>query len=393
MRVVAVVSLARSDYGIYLPILRQIRGDPALRLHLMVGGTHLSPAFGLTVRQILDDGFEIGARIDMLLSSDTPEGMAKSLGIGVLGFAQAYANRRPDMLLVLGDRYEMLAAAAAALPFNIPVAHAHGGESTEGAIDESVRHAITKMSHLHFAATAAYADRITQMGEEPWRVSVTGAPSLDNIRTIRELSCEELSRRHQIPLHPPFLLVTYHPVTLEYEQTGAQMNELLAALAPLECDLVFTYPNSDAGGRQIIDMVQKFTADRPRTHLVPNLGLESYFNFMRHAAAMVGNSSSGIVEAASFKLPVVNIGNRQAGRLRAGNVVDVGYGRTEIAGGITKAVSAEFRAGLALLTNPYGDGHAANRIVQRLKDVPIDRRLLTKRFIDLGAGNRAESVR
>ena len=393
MRTIGLVTGARSDYSNYLPVLRCIRGDPDLRLHLIVTGMHLSPEFGLTARLIQEDHFEIEDRVEMLLSSDTPEGMAKSLGIGVIGFAQAYARGRVDILFVLGDRYEMLAAAAAALPFRIPVAHIHGGECTEGVIDESIRHAITKMSHLHFAASDVYADRIIQMGEEPWRVTVSGAPSLDNLRMMRRPSREDLERRHGLTLRHPFLLVTYHPVTLEYEQTPAQMGELLTALQRADVDVVFTYPNADAHGRLIIEMVRDFVHRWPRAQVVPNLGPDGYYSVMSHAAAMVGNSSSGLIEAASFGLPVVNIGTRQRGRLRARNVIDVGYGRDEIAAGIATAVSPRFRDGLAGLVNPYGDGHAAGRIVEKVKHVPINDALLRKRFVDMRAGNESEGRR
>lgn len=383
MRTVGVVTVARSDYGIYLPVLQRIQEDPDLRLHLIVAGMHLSPEFGLTVRAIEEDGFEVGERIEMLLSSDTPEGVAKSMGLGTIGFAQAYARYRPDILLVLGDRFEMVAAVVAALPFKIPVAHIHGGESTEGSIDEAIRHSITKMSHLHFVATETYARRVIQMGEEPWRVIVSGAPSLDNLRRIRLLSREELQEKYGLDLKAPFLLVTYHPVTLEYEQTEMQVRELLAAMEEIDSPVIFTYPNADTYSRVIIGMIQEFAARRPSAQLVINLGTQGYLSMMQYAAAMVGNSSSGIIEAASFKLPVVNIGNRQLGRVRGKNVIDVGYTRTEILAGIEKALSNEFRTTLSDMVNPYGDGHAAERIVDRLKHVKLNDELLRKRFYEM----------
>lgn len=380
MRTIGVVTVARSDYGIYLPILHRIQDDPDLHLHLIVAGMHLSPEFGLTVRAIEQDSFEIGDRIEMLLSSDTPEGIAKSTGLGVIGFAQAYSRFRPDILLVLGDRFEMLSAVIAAVPFKIPVAHIHGGESTEGAIDEVIRHAITKMSHLHFVATEAYARRVIQMGEEPWRVVVTGAPSLDNLRRMRLLSREELEQRYGLDLSAPFLLVTYHPVTLEYEKTEEQVRELLAALKEVDLNLIFTYPNADTSSRTVIRMIHDFVSHCPRARIMVNLGTQAYFSLMKYATAMVGNSSSGIVEAASFKLPVVNIGNRQQGRVRSKNVIDVSCHRTEIMAAIKTAVSPEFRAGLQDIDNPYGDGHASERIVAKLKRLTLNDELLKKRF-------------
>jgi UDP-hydrolysing UDP-N-acetyl-D-glucosamine 2-epimerase len=381
MRTIGVVTGGRSDYGIYLPILRRIRQDPDLKLHLIVTGMHLAHQFGFTVKEIQQDGFEIGDRIEMLLMSDTPEGIAKSLGIGVMGFAESYARFRPDILLVLGDRFEMLAAVVAALSFKIPVAHIHGGESTEGAIDELIRHAMTKMSHLHFASTESHARTIIQMGEEPWRVMVSGAPGLDNLSEIHLLSPDELKEHYGITLKQWTLLVTYHSVTLEFEETEAQMHGLLDALSEVDCQVIFTYPNADTQNHLITEMIHDFANRCPeRSQIVPSLGTRGYFSLISRVSAMVGNSSSGIIEAASFKLPVVNIGNRQRGRLKGKNVIDVGYSKTEIVRGIRQALSGEFKAGLSDLTNPYGDCHAAERIVDRLKGLKVDGSLLQKRF-------------
>ena len=380
MRTIGVVTVARSDYGIYRPVLQRIQEDSGLDLHLFVTGMHLSPEFGMTVQAIEQDGFEISDRVEMLLSSETPEGIAKSMGLGTLGFAQAYARSQLDILLVLGDRFEMHAAVVAALPFNIPVAHIHGGELTEGAIDDAIRHSITKMSHLHFVATETYAQRVIQMGEEPWRVVISGAPGLDNFREIQLLSREELGERYDVDLRDPFFLITYHPVTLEYEQTENQIDALLAALEETDATLVFTYPNADTGSRLIIDRVRDFVARHRRAHFLINLGTQGYFSMMSCAAAMIGNSSSGIIEAASFKLPVVNIGNRQKGRVRGKNVIDVGCSRKEILAGISKATSSDFSKAISNLGNPYGDGQAAERIVDKLKHVELNKTLLVKRF-------------
>lgn len=380
MRTIGVVTTARSDYSIYLPVLQRIQHESDLRLHLLVAGMHLSPEFGLTVREIEQDGFEISERIEMLLSSDTPEGVAKSMGLGMIGFAQVYARFRPDLLLVLGDRFEMHAAVVAALPFRIPVAHIHGGESTGGAMDEAIRHSITKMSHLHFVATEDYAQRVIQMGEEPSRVVVSGAPSLDNLHRLRLLNRDEVERQYKLNLKAPFVLVTYHPVTLEYEQTGTQVRELLDALERVDRAVIFTYPNADMSSHVIIQMIQEFASRCRRAQIAVSLGTQGYFSVMKYATAMVGNSSSGIIEAASFKLPVVNIGNRQRGRMRAKNVVDAGPSREEILSAIEKAVSPQFRASLADLVNPYGDGRAAERIVDKLIHVKLDVELLQKPF-------------
>ncbi len=380
MRTVGVVTVGRSDYSILLPVLRRIQAEPDLRLFLIVSGSHLSPDFGLTVQAIEADGFEIGRKVEITLSSDAPEEIARSMGLALIGFAQVYARMAPDILLVAGDRYEMHAAALASLPFAIPIAHIHGGESTEGVIDEALRHSMTKMSHLHFASTPRYAQRIIQMGEEPWRVIVSGAPSLDSLRSLRLSSKEELERQWDLDLTEPPLLVTYHPATLEHEQTQAQVGELLSALGECDRPLIFTYPNADTHARQIIEQIQRFAAERARVAVRVNLGTQAYFSLLRHCAAMVGNSSSGIIEAASFKLPVVNIGNRQKGRLHAANVISVPATRSEILAGIRRALSAEFKTLLSGLENPYGDGQASERIVRTLKEVPLDDRLLQKRF-------------
>lgn len=382
MRTIGVVSVARSDYGILSPILRRIRQDPELKLHLIVGGMHLSREFGLTVREIERDGFPIAERVEALSSSDSPAGIAGAMGRGLTGFAQAFSRFRPDLFVAAGDRFETAAAVLAALPFKIPVAHLHGGEITQGAFDDALRHAMTKLSHLHFVATEEYARRVIRMGEEPWRVLVSGAPALDNLRAIRLLSREQLQEKIGLGFKRAPLLVTFHPVTLEYEQAERQAEDLLEALRLSDFPIVFTRPNADTNGRVITRGIQSFLQRHPQARLVDSLGTEAYFSLMAVAAAMVGNSSSGLVEAPSFLLPVVNIGTRQAGRVRARNVIDVGYGQQEIADGIKEAVSPEFRAGLQGLVNPYGDGTAAERIVRRLKEVALDERLIVKCFQD-----------
>ncbi len=383
MKTIAVVTTSRADYGMLLPVLREIKADPELELQLLVSGMHLSPIFDMTVRLIEANGFEIAERVEMLLSSDTPEGVSKSIGLGIIGFAQVFARTRPDILVVLGDRFEMYAAAVAALPFNIPVAHIHGGDVTQGAIDDALRHSMTKLSHLHFVATETYARRVAQLGEEPWRIKVCGETSLDNLRTIKFLTKEELKSQYGIPVEPKPLLVTYHPVTLEYGQAEWQISELLAALQKFSLPVIFTMPNADMGNNIIRQKIAEHKQSNFNVWCLENMGTQGYFSLMHLAAAMIGNSSSGIVEAPSFKLPVVNIGSRQKGRIRAANVIDVGYDRNEIISGIEKAISEEFRNTLQDLVSPFGDGHAADRIVEGLRSVQINSSLLKKRFIDL----------
>lgn len=382
VRTIGVVTVARSDYGIYLPVLQRIQAEPMLRLHLLVAGMHLSPEFGLTVQQIQADGFAIGEQVEMLLSSESPTGIAKSMGLGVIGFAQAYSHCQPDILLVLGDRFEMYTAALAALPFKIPVAHIHGGEVTEGAIDDALRHAMTKLSHLHFVATQVYAQRVMQLGEEPWRVTVSGAPALDRVPTHQPISCGELERRYDINLQPPPLLVTFHPVTLEYDQAEWQINELLAALDACDLPVVFTLPNADTNSRLIIQKIEAFVQTHQSASIVANFGAQGYFSMLGYALAMVGNSSSGLIEAPSFGLPVVNIGTRQNGRVRGPNVIDVGYDRAAILAGIKSAIQPEFQECIRHAQNPYGNGGAAEVIVERLKSVALDDQLLVKHFSD-----------
>ncbi len=384
MRNITVVTVGRSDYGIYLPLLRKIQADPDLRLRLIVSGMHLSPEFGRTIKTIQEDDFEIIDQVEMLLSSDSPEGISKSMGLGSIGFAQSYARFRPDVLVVLGDRFEMHAAVLAALPFKIPVAHIHGGEVTQGAIDESLRHSITKLSHLHFVSTPEYAQRVIQLGEEPWRVFVSGAPGLDNLKNLNLLNRDVLSSRYLLRIKDdPFLLVTYHPVTLEYEQTEWQFGELLAALDECDMPVIFTAPNADTGGRKINSMIMDFLEDHRSAQIVENFGTQAYFSIMAEASAMVGNSSSGIIEAASFHLPVVNIGTRQQGRVRGENVIDVKYGREHVVAGLRKTLTPNYRSKIMSFPNPYGSGNASEKIVEELKKVELDERLIIKKFYDL----------
>jgi UDP-hydrolysing UDP-N-acetyl-D-glucosamine 2-epimerase len=319
-------------------------------------------------------------RVDTMPRSDTPLGIAQAMGVALDRFAAAYARCRPDLLLLVGDRFETLAAASAAVPFTIPIAHMHGGELTQGAIDEQFRHAITKLSHLHFVCTSGHAARVVQMGEAPWRVTVSGAASLDNLRVLTPWRRDRLEEAVGIDLDVPPVLVTYHPVTLEYGQAAEQVDELTAGLQWVDRPIVITAPNVDTSNLAVRARLERFAASAERAAFVESLGTDGYWSMMMIAGAMVGNSSSGIIEAASVALPVVNVGNRQAGRDRAPNIIDVADDRVAIAHAIDQALDPAFRARLAGLQNPYGDGHAAERIVAVLRGVPIDRTLLTKRF-------------
>jgi len=341
---------------------------------------------------IRDEGIPIGDTVDMLEASDHPEGIARSMGRGVAGFAGSFARTRPDLLVVLGDRFEMFSAALAALPYRIPMAHIHGGELTEGAMDDALRHAMTKLCHLHFVSTTDYARRVEQLGEEPWRITVSGALALDHLKMTPLYRKHELERLLSVPFSPAPLLVTFHPVTLEAERTSDHTDELLAALGRSGMSLLFTMPNADTANFIIRKKILAFAACRPATYLFENLGTRAYFSAMKYAAAMVGNSSSGILEAPSFGLPVVNIQPRQAGRIRAANALDVCCRRTAILAGIRKALDPAFKATLEGMTNPYGTGRAAAAIHRVIRSVKLDQRLIMKKFHDMpGTPRRRKS--
>lgn len=378
------MTVARSDFGLYEPLLERIRDDAGLELRLMVSGAHFAEEFGPTVREIEAKGYAFERGLEMHADSDDPPHIAGSIGAGVQAFARAFGARRPDVVVVLGDRLEMLCGAVAAIPFNIPVAHLYGGKISEGAIDELTRHALTKMSHLHFVTSQAHATRVLQMGEEPWRVFNFGSPGLDRIHMYPRATRAEVGDELDLDPGLPFLLVTFHPVTLEAGDRHAQIMSLLDALQKCGQQIVLTYPNADAGHTDIINALEAFAKNNAqRVRLLKNAGSRFYFDLMATAAAMIGNSSSGIGEAPSFELPVVNIGTRQAGFGRAANVIDAGYESAAIGNAIKRATSPEFRAGLRGLVNPYGDGWSSERIAEVLRAIPLDDRLLRKKFIDL----------
>jgi UDP-hydrolysing UDP-N-acetyl-D-glucosamine 2-epimerase len=383
-RRIAVVTVGRSDYSAYVPVLDALDREPTIEVSLIVAGAHLSSKGGHSVRDIVASGRSIAGRVPMLLSGDGPEDAAIAMGLGTIGFAHSFARDRPDLLLVLGDRFEMHAAVVASVPFNIPVAHLHGGELSFGAIDDAFRHSITKMSHLHFAATDVFAKRLMAMGEEPWRITVTGAPALDAIRTMPLPSRADVAERFFLRLDVPPLLVTHHPTTRDLEAGKSELRELLAALQQSGRPIVFTAPNADPGGGLARTMISEFVEGYTWAVLIENFGPGFYFAMLREAAAMIGNSSSGIIEAGSFELPVVNIGSRQEGRPRGPNVIDATPDCQAIACAIKRATSASFRRTLVGMTNLYGDGMAAGRVVSVLKQTPVDARLVTKRFYEAG---------
>jgi UDP-N-acetylglucosamine 2-epimerase (non-hydrolysing)/GDP/UDP-N,N'-diacetylbacillosamine 2-epimerase (hydrolysing) len=376
-RTIAVVTSSRADYShLYWP-LRDLARHPEVDLKLIVLGAHLSPQFGETVKEIEKDGFPIAARLECLLSSDTDVGMAKTLGVALLALADLLGQMRPDLLLLIADRYEMLAPAAVALTLRIPIAHIEGGEISEGAIDDAVRNALTKMSHIHFTSTEGARARVVAMGEEPWRVHRPGAPSLDHLRRSRLLSVHELEERLTIGLRRRTVVVAYHPVTI-VRDTTQEADSLFAALEGLDAQILFCYPNSDAGSHAQMQRTRAFLATRSDARVYVNLDAVIYWSLLGHVALLIGNSSSGIMEAASFALPVVNVGFRQKGRERARNVIDAEPEAKAIIDAIARAMSSEFRASLAGMTNPYGDGHAAETILQVLTTTPLGDPLLVK---------------
>ncbi len=383
-RKIAVVTTSRADYShLYWP-MRDLAAHPEVDLRVIVLASHLSPEFGNTVREIEADGFAIAARLECLLSSDTDVGMAKSIGVGVLSLADTLGAMRPDLLLLIADRYEMLAPAAVALALRIPMAHIEGGEFSEGAIDDAVRNALTKMSHIHFTSTETARARVISMGEEPWRVHRAGAPSLDHLGRSDLPDHEQMKKRLGVDLPQSSVLVAYHPVTL-LSDTVSEADALFEALSAMPEQLLFCYPNADAGSRSLIERTEAFVRRRGRGRIFVNLPAVEYWGLLRQVAMMIGNSSSGIMETGSFGLPTVNVGLRQKGRERPLNVLDAEATAASILERVGEARSASFRESLRGMRNPYGDGRAAERIVEVLTTLPERDVLLMKR----GSGDPA----
>jgi UDP-hydrolysing UDP-N-acetyl-D-glucosamine 2-epimerase len=381
-RKIAVITTSRADYShLYWP-LRDLSAHPQVDLNLIVLGAHLSAEFGHTVREIEKDGFPIAARIECLLSSDSDVGMAKTIGVATLSLADCLGQMRPDILLLIADRYELLASASVALALRIPIAHIEGGEISEGAIDDAVRNALTKMSHIHFTSTFEARRRIIAMDEEEWRVHRAGAPSLDHLRRATLNTREELESSLKVHLEEHAILVAYHPVTIA-QNTLEEADALFAALAALPDQILFCYPNADAGSRELIERTRSFQASRKNSHVFVNLDARTYWSLLRQVDVFLGNSSSGIMESPSFALPTVNVGLRQQGRERAQNIIDAAPEAKAILEALREARSAEFREALRGMTNPYGDGDASEKIVKVLTTVPLSKELLQKRHASM----------
>lgn len=382
-RKICVITGTRAEYGLLRWVMQGIKDDAELTLQIIATGMHLSPEFGLTYKAIEQDGFHIDRKVEMLTSSDTSVGIAKSMGLGLIGFADALNELQPDLIVVLGDRFEIFAAVAAALVACIPVAHLHGGETTEGAFDEAFRHSITKMSHLHFVAAEEYRQRVIQLGEQPERVFLVGGLGIDNIMRLTLLDRTDLEESLGFKLSQKNLLITFHPVTLEKSTATEQMTELLAALAELkDTELIFTLPNADTDGRTLIKMVEQFVAQHSNAHAYSSLGQLRYLSCIALVDGVVGNSSSGLLEVPSFKKGTINIGDRQRGRLQAESVINCETTRLSIEVALGKLYSPDFQAMLREVSNPYGNGGATERVVSTLKNFEING-IVKKTFYDL----------
>jgi GDP/UDP-N,N'-diacetylbacillosamine 2-epimerase (hydrolysing) len=383
MRKICVVTGTRAEYGLLYWLMKEIQADATLTLQIIVTGMHLSPEFGLTYKEIEKD-FLINKKIEMLLSSDTSIGISKSMGLAQISFAEAYAELNPDIVVVLGDRFEIFSAAAAAMIARIPIAHIHGGETTEGAFDEAIRHSVTKMSHLHFVAMEEYRQRVIQLGEDAEKVFNFGAPGLDNINKLKLLTKHEFEKSIDFSLNKKNLLVTFHPVTLEQSTAEKQFQQLLLSLDELSnTHIIFTKANSDTDGRIINAMIDDYVANNSRKSIAfTSLGQLRYLSALQYVDAVIGNSSSGLAEAPSFKIGTINIGDRQKGRNKAASVIDCEPNRGDIANAIRRLYSSEFQQSLQGVSNPYGKGGASAKIAGILSSYPLVE-ILKKTFNDL----------
>jgi GDP/UDP-N,N'-diacetylbacillosamine 2-epimerase (hydrolysing) len=383
-RKICVVTGTRAEFGLMQILLRELQDDPEVDLQIIATGMHLSPEFNLTYRSIIDAGFNITKKIEVLLSSDSAVGISKSMGLAMISFSEAYSDLQPDVIVVLGDRFEIFGAVAAALICRIPVGHIHGGEATEGLIDESIRHSITKMSHLHFTASEKYRHRVIQLGEQPDRVFFTGTPGIDNIAQLELLSRLEFEDSIDFKLgEKNNILVTFHPVTLEKNSAERQFNEVLKALNELEdARVIFTMPNADTDGRIIMRQINQFVDNsKGKAKAFTSLGQVRYLSALKNMNLVLGNSSSGLIEAPSFRIPTVNVGDRQKGRIKADSVIDCEPNAKSIREAVHKALSAEFQHSIKSMVNPYGTAGASEKIKNILKSFPLEG-ILKKEFYD-----------
>ena len=386
MKKICVITGTRADYGLLYWTLKALKKEPTIQLQICATGMHLSPEFGLTYQQIEADGFTIDYKVETLLSSDTGTAIAKSIGMGTIGFADALSFLNPDIVLLLGDRYEILAAATASMSLCIPIAHCHGGEATEGVIDESIRHSITKMSHLHFTATDSFKKRVIQLGEQPDNVFNFGALGIENINRMKFLKKNEIEQNIKFSFLSKNYLVTFHPETLEKESMEIRFGEVLLALEELinpETLFIFTMPNADNDGRVIIKMINEFVNYHPKNSVVfTSMGQINYLSTLKYIDAVIGNSSSGLIEVPSFNIPTINIGDRQRGRIMAESVINCPVNKNQIKFAVQKANNKEFKQKITKLINPYGTKNVSDKIVDILKKTSLSD-LLKKKFYNL----------
>lgn len=386
MKRIGIMTGTRAEYGLLKPLMQEINKDNDLELYLIVSGMHLSPEFGMTYQEIEEDGFEINAKVEMLLSSDSPAGISKSIGLGVIGFADEFQRADLDMLILLGDRYEALSAAICAMVMRIPIAHLHGGELTEGAIDEGIRHSITKMSYLHFTSTEQYRNRVIQLGENPERVFYVGALGVENIKKINLMTKEELERAIHFEIDENTVVVTYHPVTLENNTVEEQFLNLLKVLdRNPKIRMIFTKANADTNGRIVNELIDKYAAQNSeRACAFMSLGQKRYLSALKYCRIVIGNSSSGIIEAPSFGKPIINIGDRQKGRICADSVINCGYTQQEIQQAMETALTKEFENKASNCRNPYEKENTAANIISVIKDYLLNDKIkLKKGFYDI----------
>lgn len=386
MKRIGIMTGTRAEYGLLKSLMQEINKDNDLELYLIVSGMHLSPEFGMTYKEIEEDGFEINAKVEMLLSSDSPAGISKSIGLGVIGFADEFQRADLDMLILLGDRYEALSAAICALVMRIPIAHLHGGELTEGAIDEGIRHSITKMSYLHFTSTEQYRNRVIQLGENPERVFYVGALGVENIKKINLMTKEELERSIHFEIDENTVIVTYHPVTLENNTVEEQFLNLLEVLdRNSKIRMIFTKANADTNGRIVNELIDKYAAQNSeRACAFMSLGQKRYLSALKYCRIVIGNSSSGIIEAPSFGKPIINIGDRQKGRICADSVINCGYTQQEIQQAMETALTKEFENKASNCRNPYEKENTAANIISVIKDYLLNDKIkLKKGFYDI----------
>lgn len=374
----------RAEYGLLYWTMKTLKQQSDVSLQIIATGMHLAPEFGLTYRQIENDGFKIDWKVEMLLSSDTASSISKSMGLALIGFADAFSSLRPDIILVLGDRFEIFATVAAAMVARIPVAHCAGGEATEGLIDEPIRHSITKMSHLHFTATELYRKRVIQLGEQPTNVFNVGALGIENINRLTLLDKQTFESSIGFRFRKLNFLVTFHPVTLEYNTAETQFKNLLQALDRFpDAGVIFTKPNADTDGRIIVDMIDEYVSkNNDRAIAVASLGQMRYLSALQFVDAVIGNSSSGLVEVPSFKKPTINVGDRQRGRIKGESVIDCEPSTDSIHDAIIVSLSSDFQNRLQQIVNPYGNQNASEKITDVLKTFPLEG-ILKKKFFDI----------